>query len=319
MGTADLRDFFDRLATGDYHALAKELNIPKPVLPQPPAPTTPLRAPTTPLRTPPRPSPDSPGDISLDSLDGYTFEPTVEGLERAVALLPGLAQGFGAPSPSKRGPGDDAAAEEAFQFTFRLMIHKLYTIRDFAAMVDDVVRTSQARFQPLPPALTSRSRRRYGSLAGAYPYARDDGESFMSAGSFASPSAPTLPSSPSLQSVDHLSDVFREHDEDVRALKKRCIGRRMALADPNAGSEHDAASGPQDGNVKNGGRGVGWVYDSAVAAVESPAYAAFVAGLPPLSPLSESPSRYGYGGAADDQGDGSSRKRRFSLLAARGF
>ncbi|KAI0820296.1 hypothetical protein BC628DRAFT_917177 [Trametes gibbosa] len=338
MGTADLRDFFDRLATGDYHALAKELNIPTPALQRATVPTPSLHCPTiaTVSTTPPCPSPpvelDGDSSIDLDVLDGHAFESTVAGLERAVALLPGLAHGFGAPSsPRARGgaPAPDEA-DEAFEFTFRLMIHKLYSIRDFAAMVDDVVRTSQARFQPLPPTLLSSRRRsglyspspsspyshrfsysgsHSGELSGLFGgYAGSDGESFVSTDTLASPSEPTLPSSPSLQSVD----VLQEHDEDVRALKKRCIGRRMSLAGPEA---QDTASVK---NAASAGSG-GWVYDAAVAAVEAPSYAAFVAGLPPLSPLTESPSRYMFAGAADDQADGATRKRRFSHLAARGF
>ncbi|KAI0642116.1 hypothetical protein C8Q79DRAFT_275994 [Trametes meyenii] len=280
MAIPDLHNFFDRLATGDYHALAKELNIS----------SKPIARPTLQVAVPDSSFHD--GEISfnsLDSLDGYTFEPTVEGLERAVTLIRGPS------SPSKQTPEED----EAFQFTFRLMIHKLYTIRDFAQMVDDVVRTSQERFQPLPVGLT----RGRASFSFVYP-GESDGESFMSAGSPISPSETTLPSSPSLWSIDHGSEVERDADTDVRALKKRCLGRRLSVIDP----EGDKCGGPA------------WEYHSAVASVESPSpsYASFIEGLPPLSPIAESPSKYGYRAVADE-GDGSTRKRRFSLLAARGL
>lgn len=80
----------------------------------------------------------------------------------------------------------------------------------------------------------------------------------------------------------------------------------MSVFDPEADADADKSDG------------AGWVYDSAVASVESPtfsgSYAAFIAGLPPMSPAAESPSMYGY-----DEADGSSRKRRYSLLAAKGF
>ncbi len=284
MEVADFRSFFDRLATGDYHNLAKELNItPKP-----------LARPTVPAAQPPDLlGPD--GEISLDSLDAHTFEPTVEGLERAVSLLHAPA------SPTRQ----TAEQEEAFQFTFRLMIHKLYSIREFAAMVEDVVRTSQERFQSLPPSPTTGRRAAYpNSYASAYP---SDGESFMSVGSPASSSEATLPSSPSLRSVDQMSELEKEQD-DPRALKKRCIGRRFSVVDPDAHADAD----PDKSD------GAGWVYDSAVASVESPtfsgSYAAFIAGLPPMSPAAESPSLYGY-----DEVDSGSRKRRYSLLGARGF
>lgn len=283
MEVADLRSFFDRLATGDYHNLAKELNITP----------MPLARPTV-AATPPQDLIGPDGELSLDSLDALTFEPTVEGLERAVSLLHAPA------SPTRQ----TAEQEEAFQFTFRLMIHKLYSIREFAAMVDDVVRTSQERFQSLPPSPTTTVRRASYSNSYAFGYP-SDGESFMSAGSPASPSEATLPSSPSLRSVDQMSELGKEQD-DLRALKKRCIGRRFSVVDPDADADADKSDE------------AGWVYDSAVASVESPtfsgSYAAFIAGLPPMSPAAESPSMYGY-----DEADGSSRKRRYSLLAARGF
>ncbi|KAI0675698.1 hypothetical protein C8Q78DRAFT_344109 [Trametes maxima] len=286
MALPDLHNFFDRLATGDYHALAKELNIP----------SKPITRPTLRVALPDSDPTPHDGEISfnsLDSLDGYTFEPTVEGLERAVTLIRGPS------SPSKQTPEDD----EAFQFTFRLMIHKLYTIRDFAQMVDDVVRTSQERFQPLPADLTRGAGAGRLSFSFSYP-GEGDTESFMSAGSLASPSEATLPSSPSLWSVDRGLEFEREADPDARVLKKRCLGRRPSVVDPE-GEKHD---------------GPAWEYHSSVASVESPSpsYATFLEGLPPLSPVAESPSKYGYGGVPDE-GDGSSRKRRFSLLAARGF
>lgn len=272
MDDGELRAFFDRLATGDYHGLAKELNISGRPLSRPSVPVTP-----TPKAIEPY------GEISLDSFDSLTFEPTVEGLERAVSLLHGPS------SPTRQTPEQ----EEAFQFTFRLMIHKLYSIRDFAKMVDDVVRTSQARFQSLPA--TPARRRTLRSSSFAYP---SDNESFMSSESLASPSEATLPSSPSLRSVDQASELGREQDADTRALKKRCIGRKLSVVDTDG--EGDESTGPA------------WVYESAEALMSSPSYAAFVAGLPPLSPTPDSPSPYGYD-------ESSSRKRRYSLLAARGF
>ncbi|KAH9893506.1 hypothetical protein C8Q73DRAFT_535677 [Cubamyces lactineus] len=294
MEITNLRDFFDRLATGDYHALSKELNIVPSVAAR-------ARAPSAP------PVPASrDGDLSLNSLGTHTFEPTVEGLDAAVALLRGSTP----TTPSKPGRTPEEE-EEAFQFTFRLMIHKLYSLHDFAKMVDDVVRTSQERFQPLSPELTSRR----ASFSFAYAEGSpSDGESFMdmSAGSLASPSETTMPSSPSLLSLDNISEpesFFREQDEDARVLKKRCIGRKLSVVDPDAGAS--TSGGPA------------WVYDSAVASVESPtsllSYAAFVDGLPPVSPASTSPSSRLGPGVFEEAVDPASRKRRFSLLAARGI
>ncbi|KAI9059952.1 hypothetical protein FKP32DRAFT_1100872 [Trametes sanguinea] len=295
MDTAGLRDFFDRLATGDYRALAKELNIVPKSLARPP--TSP--APSEDLSTPA-------GELSFDSFDSQTFEPTVEGLEAAVALLRGPTSPISPHRPL--GATED---DEQFQFTFRLMIHKLYSLHDFAKMADDVVRASQERFRPLPAELTSRR----ASFSRAYADPSSDAESFVSAGSLASPSEPTLPSSPSLWSLNLDRTSEFEKDEEMlveaRVLKKRCVGRKLSVVDSDAG----AADGAE-------GDGPAWVYDSAVASVESPvapsSYAAFLEGMPPMSPAAESPSRYGYSGAYDEP-DPSSRKRRFSLLAARGF
>ncbi|KAI0325901.1 hypothetical protein GY45DRAFT_175731 [Cubamyces sp. BRFM 1775] len=296
MELANLRDFFDRLATGDYHALSKELNI-----------TPTIAARSTVRSNPPVPA-SRDADLSLDSLDSHTFEPTVEGLDAAVALL----RGSNPTSPSKLGRTAEEE-EEAFQFTFRLMIHKLYSLHDFAKMVDDVVRTSQERFQPLAPELTSRR----ASFSFAYPECSPgDGESFMSmsmsAGSLASPSETTMPSSPSLLSLDNISEpesFFREQDEDARVVKKRCIGRKLSIVDP------DTEAGTTDGPA--------WVYDSAAASVESPtslpSYAAFLGGLPRMSPALESPLRLGQSEVFEEAVDPASRKRRFSLLAARGI
>ncbi|KAL7280378.1 hypothetical protein ACG7TL_005303 [Trametes sanguinea] len=298
---AALRAFFDRLATGDYRALAKELDIA-------PRPTASEATPTAPSER--LAGPDE--ELSFDSLHTHTFAPTVEGLEAAVALLRGPASPAHPHPPPLGAPAD---GEEAFQFTFRLMIHKLYSLHDFAAMVDDVVRASQARFRPLPADLTSRR----ASFSRAYAYASSDAESessvFASAGSLASPSEPTLPSSPSLWSLnlDRTSDCGNEQDDmlvEARVLKKRCVGRKLSVVDSDQAADGAKSDGPA------------WVYDSAVAAVESPvaysSYAAFLEGMPPLSPAAESPSRYGYSGAYDEP-DPSSRKRRFSLLAARGM
>ncbi|KAI0766693.1 hypothetical protein BD413DRAFT_569883 [Trametes elegans] len=283
---ADLHDFFDRLAAGDYHALAKDLDIVPKISSRPTAPPTPSET-ISPA-----------GEISFDSFDSYRFEPTVEGLDRAVSLLRG-------PSARAEPTPED---EEAFQFTFRLMIHKLYSIRDFAAMVDDVVRRSQARFQPLPAALTSRRR---ASLSFSFGDASAPDELAPASGgagwgSVGSPSASesTLPSSPSLRSVDRLSESGKEFEGDSRVLKKRCIGRRLSVVD--AEGEVADVEGPS------------WVYDSAVASMEAPAsYAAFVDGLSPVSPVAGSPVRSGFG-CASDGGEYPSRKRRFSFLAARG-
>ncbi|KAH9940858.1 uncharacterized protein BXZ73DRAFT_98691 [Epithele typhae] len=161
---AELRDFFDRLAAGDYRGLAKELRI---------TPANPLYTPKTPsqastasrdanhppstthdasLRLPPDASfasPNtsfaSPNASSQSNPDvSFRFKPSAERIQRAVALVRGEN-----PDPTADPKGRGAAADEAFDFTFRMMIHELYSLAGFRALADDVVRASRARFRPL--------------------------------------------------------------------------------------------------------------------------------------------------------------------------
>ncbi|KAI8996446.1 hypothetical protein BD414DRAFT_575779 [Trametes punicea] len=302
MDDASLRYFFDRLATGDYHALAKELDIS-------PQPTARSSVKTTDPAIPSELSTET----SFDNFDRGSFEPTVEGLEAAVALLRGPASPLGRHHQQQPAPEDD----EAFQFTFRLMIHQLYSLRDFAKMADDVVRRSQERFQPLPPGLACPGHR--ASLSFAFACAdesSDDGESVASASTLGSASESTLASEssssspPSLWRLDKMLACEEAHDEEVRVLKKRCLGRKLSVVGPDA----DPATKTRDGAA--------WVFDAAIASAEpvasSPSYAAFLAGLPPMSPAGEPPMRYDYGGVPIELEAGS-RKRRFSLLAASGL
>lgn len=301
--TAELRDFFNRLAAGDYHGLARELNIS-----YRPAPRTHSRPVIE----------DIPSDVSIsvethseddqavdpdasirsiDSVESFKFKPTAEGLQRAVSLLRGDDGSKGRlvpPTPEE---------EEAFQFTFRLMIHKLYSIKDFAKMVDDVVRTSQERFRPLDPELIAG--RRHPSLSfsfdNSYTFDGDSSRSLHSPTSQTDTSSLVLPSSPSSWTFDRDSRLYDSADDaDVRAVKKRIVGRKLSVVDSSMDDETSA-----------------WVYDSAVASVESPLSYSFF-DVAPFSPAADSPSRAGYSSCVDD-GDFTSRKRRFSLLAARGL
>ena len=291
--TAELRDFFDRLAAGDYHELARELNISYRPLPR----TRAFLESTSPdvsvdVDAEDHQDPDA-SIQSIDSVESFKFKPTAEGLHRAVSLLRGDETRRVPPTPEE---------EEAFQFTFRLMIHKLYSIKDFAQMVDDVVRTSRERFQPLSPELTGRRR---SSLSFSFNNSDGDGDSFTSMHSPTSPtdSSSFLPSSPSSWTLDpfHNATFESADDGDVRAVKKRIVGRKLSVV---------------DGSLEGESRTPAWVYDAAVASVESPSSSAYFD--VPLSPVGGSPSRAGLSGHAAE-GDYTSRKRRFSLLAARGL
>ncbi len=290
---AELRNFFDRLAAGDYDGLAKELNIsPKPVSRR----CSPFEDAPNHLSAIEEDHQDPDMSISsIDSVQAFQFEPTAEGLHRAATLLRGDDKRREPPTPEE---------EEAFQFTFRLMVHKLYSITDFAKMVEDVVRTSQERFQPLSPELKGRRR---SSVSLSFDSCSFEGDSFASTLSPTSPSDTSsfLPSSPSTSwTHDHLPSPHFDtaNDGDARVVKKRIVGRKLSVFDGSVDEE-----------------GVGsraWVYDAAVASVDSPRSRSYFD--VPMSPAAGSPSRAGNGGSPEE-GDYASRKRRYSFLAARGF
>lgn len=298
---AELRDFFDRLAAGDYHQLAKELSI--------------SSRPTFHPRIIPEDvsshaaDADSEEDedqgqdpdasvLSIDSLDSFRFQPTAEGLHRAVSLIRGEDRRGGQATPEE---------EEAFQFTFRLMIHKLYSINDFARMVEDVVRTSRDIYRPLAPEYKQRTRRQSSFSFASSVHDRFAGDDSFTSTLLHSPASPSgsstfLPSTPSSSTVDRLpvyvgTGRLEDTSVDERAVKKRIVGRKLTVA-ANAADERSIGT-------------PGWVYES----VGSPTGAYFDM---PLSPAAGSPSRSGYAGHTDD-GEYTSRKRRFSFLAARGF
>ena len=292
LDTAQLRDFFDRLAAGDYDGLASELKIsPRPpsrrfaafeevTLCQPPSDEESHQDPDTSIG-------------SIDSVQSFKFQPTAEGLHRAVSLLRGDDTERGQRTPEE---------EEAFQFTFRLMIHKLYSIKDFAKMVDDVVRTSQERFQPLSLELKGRRR---SSVSFSFDSHSFEGDSFAPLLSPTSPSdtssfPPSSPSSSWMHERLPSPQYEASDDNDARVVKKRIVGRKLSVVDGSA--DEESVGGPA------------WVYDAAVASVDSPMSYFNL----PMSPAAGSPSRNGNSGSSDE-GDYASRKRRYSFLAARGF
>ncbi|KAM5534644.1 hypothetical protein V8D89_011656 [Ganoderma adspersum] len=293
--TEQLRDFFDRLAAGDYHTLAKELRISgKPAYRPSTVPDDSFRAedadtslggqdPNTSIQ-------------SIDSVDSFKFKPTVEGLHRAMSLIRGDEPGReGAMTPEE---------DEAFQFTFRLMIHKLYSIKDFKQMVDDVVRSSRNNYQSLPTDLIPRARR--PSVAFSFSGLSDgaDGESFVdlpSSPTSLSETNSTFPSSDSSWTFDRLSSPPFEDDSEGRVVKKRIVGRKLSVV---------------EGAADEGNTVLSWVYDSTVASVDSTT-PCFEQGV--FSPTNASfSSRDEFLRTADDMEYGT-RKRRLSFLDARKF
>lgn len=119
---SNLHDFFSRLASGDHHTLSKEMGLGKST----------YKAPGNAMQTP-----------RLLSSDDVGLRPTARPRARRVA--------------SKSGEKPAAfPIEDKFQFTFKLMIHELYNLADFAKMVAGVLAESQAKFKPLPDELKGR-------------------------------------------------------------------------------------------------------------------------------------------------------------------
>ena len=206
-------------------------------------------------------------------------------------------------------PAPTPAEEEAFQFTFRLMIHKLYSIRDFAQMAEEVVRASRARFRPLERDARGGFRRESLSFAFAHefswgedvdgsfaPFAPEgECESMVYSPESVASSVP-LPRSPPGWGSDHFS--VASDTEDVRAVKKRIVGRKLSVVD-----------GVEDEVLGRGNRA--WVYDTAVASVDDSSGFDIS-----FSPTAASPMRIS---TADREDCVSPRKRRFSFLSARGL
>ncbi|EED79727.1 predicted protein [Postia placenta Mad-698-R] len=124
---AKLSDFFSRLASGssiEYHSLAKEIGV---------------------------------GSRKMSSFKPSTPVASSVASEHIHRRVAPPAR----PTPKTDAARCDAAPAKAtltdkHQFTFKLMIHSLYTISEFAMMVTDVLTDSQSRFQPLPPSMRER-------------------------------------------------------------------------------------------------------------------------------------------------------------------
>lgn len=131
---------------------------------------------------------------------------------------------------------------QRFPFTFKLMIHKLYEAEEWAEKVRQVLATSQMQFKPLAEGegankdadTVSGLGDAGGKKGRALSRARSHSVIGMKGGTAPAPRAPPK----------------TEQRDDVRALKRRCVGRRKSVCGPVAG--HAAQ---------------GWVYDAAVSAV----------------------------------------------------
>lgn len=109
------------------------------------------------------------------------------------------------------------------QFTFKLMIHELYDMNDFARMVQEVLASSQKQFRPLPESLTKRR----SSVSGVFSWKEDleEREEDRSVKESGGGLGGRFPKSLGLGRPSGLDVPAAE-----RALKKRRVARRRSVS-----------------------------------------------------------------------------------------
>ena len=127
---------------------------------------------------------------------------------------------------------------ERYPFTFKLMLHKLYDLDEWAEKVKNAVETSKSQFKPLAEQVENIVRDVTANM-------KERVDKRSSVRSVPSASAKFKP--PSTTRHPH-SAAVASTSETSRVLKKRCIGRRKSV------------SGPMSTGV--------WVYDAAISARE---------------------------------------------------
>lgn len=177
---------------------------------------------------------------------------------------------------------DDAASLAKFPlgkqypFTFKLMLHKLYQLDDWAKKVKDVLERSQLDYKPLAEQVEPKKIDKNTDVV-----VEKDGHVHFQPGVITGGgrrgSLATRPRSHSTAGVgrqpEPKSPRGEEGTNEARALKKRCVGRRKSMTEQLAAEP---------------GRLGGWVYDAAVSSVERQPLVTFV----PLPPAQEARSRY---------------------------
>ncbi|SJL03366.1 uncharacterized protein ARMOST_06720 [Armillaria ostoyae] len=168
------------------------------------------------------------------------------------------------------GSEDKFPLGERYPFTFKMMLHKLYELDDWGKKVKDVLERSQNEFKPLsetPEKLKEKERRVASALASPEPRVRFDKDATAGRprrGSVATTT--TRPRSHTVGAIGRPKDLVtmreklernketdRETPDDVRIIKKRCVGRRQP-----------SETIPEDSSVRRRH----WVYDAAVSSFE---------------------------------------------------
>ncbi|KAH0836437.1 hypothetical protein J3R83DRAFT_8042 [Lanmaoa asiatica] len=125
---------------------------------------------------------------------------------------------------------------ERYPFTFKLMLHKLYDLDEWAEKVKNAVEISKSQFKPLAERVQN--------------VVRDATANIKERGEKRSNVRPVLGASAKFgsPSTTRHSAATSSKPETSRVLKKRCIGRRKSV------------NGPMSTGV--------WVYDAAISATE---------------------------------------------------
>ncbi|KAG6876470.1 hypothetical protein C0993_002842 [Termitomyces sp. T159_Od127] len=173
-------------------------------------------------------------------------------------------------------PDEESVAKfplgKKYTFTFRLMLHKLYQIDDWKRKVKEVLERSRMEYKPLSETIAAAKAKK--RTEEEEEERKQDGCVHLRAGTPTSSRQPGVrPRANSAlapvkvkerrSSVIHLKSPksptmaiksWLPAEEDVRVLKKRCVGRRKSLSGP----------------LSNGGERIGgsWIYDAEVSAAE---------------------------------------------------
>jgi hypothetical protein len=223
-----------------------------------------------------------PTDDDSDHTDSEADDapaPVPQDLVPVVRNLARLLSNTDAPPPPppplspRSHPNDDSAAKSIhlndtdvgprYPFTFKLMLHQLYEIEEWAKMVHDVVENSRVQFKPLAEQQHQPHRKEGGPIKrdpdAAHCNNDADGDvsgmlAKMTIRPRAKSHAATTTTTPNANAKD--AAMLRPSGaltpnasrRESRALKKRCVGRRRSF-------------------------GVslteGWVYDAAISCVEN--------------------------------------------------
>lgn len=129
---------------------------------------------------------------------------------------------------------------ERYPFTFKLMLHKLYDLEEWADKVKNALEASKSQFKPLAEKINNAVREATGKERVA-----------VRKGVTRSRSHSTLGTGGTRSRISRERErmASMEQNGDNRALKKRCVGRRKSVS----------------GNMAAGSV---WVYDAAISAVE---------------------------------------------------